>query len=390
MTTNIQLFIIILIFILIILIIHDNNIVNSSQSSNVSSNKISNKIPNISTNKIFNEIIKKNITINNVNRNYNIIIPKNKRITSILLGFHGGGENQDEFLSYTNYAEINECVIAPEGQRSNNSLTWQNAFPWLINSSYENDVLFIDTILYNHFNVNENQLSIENIYLTGKSDGAGFAMLFSNLSKYSSYIKGIGVCSGAYFGLDSITNFGAVDENNLFIGNYNTKIPKNIVIPKKYIPITIFHGTGDQVMPFKGANYVNKNAYKSDSLWNKIDTTVNMIESKVSSNTWTANNHNFVGYIVFTNNLKLINSNRVGTEYISNVYSSTTNDMILNYIIISEQNHCWSGHKNSGPDSSESNNFYLDATYLITKFFNIGKDYIPTIPTIPKNFMFSK
>ena len=243
MTTNTQLFIIILILIFIILILHDSNLVNSSQSSNVSSNKIPNKSTNTNTNtntnttKIYNEIINKTITINNVNRNYNIVIPKNKKITSVLLGFHGGGENPNEFLSYTDYAEINECVIIPEGQRSNNSLTWQNAFPWLINSSYENDVLFIDAILYNNFNKNGNQLSIQNIYLTGKSDGAGFAMLYSNLSKYSSYIKGIGVCSGAYFGLDSIDNFSTINDNDLFIGNYNTKIPKNIIIPKKNIPI---------------------------------------------------------------------------------------------------------------------------------------------------------
>ena len=179
------------------------------------------------------------------------------------------------------------------------------------------------------------------------------------------------------------SNFQLTNQQ-IFLSNYiNPNTP--------FKGVLIFHGTGDQVMPFKGANYVNKNAYKSDSLWNKVDLTVKMNESKVvTSNTWTANNYNFIGYIVNSNNLKLKNVNKVGTDYISIIYTSSTNDMVLNYIVIAEQNHCWSGHKNSGPDSSESNNFYLDATYLITKFFNIGNDYIPTISTIPANFVYSK
>jgi hypothetical protein len=59
--------------------------------------------------------------------------------------------------------------------------------------------------------------------------------------------------------------------------------------------------------------------------------------------------------------------------------------MVLNAITIN-QNHDWSGHYKSGPDSDYHRTFILDATYLLIKFFKLQKgNYVPTISTIPLN-----
>ena len=143
-------------------------------------------------------------------------------------------------------------------------------------------------------------------------------------------------------------------------------------------------------MPFQGNNFIDRHAgIKSDSLWNDIDKYKNINEIKnVKSNTWTAQINSYVDFIINSNNLTLLNNTKVDSKYNLNVYSN--NDMILNYIVIDGQNHCWSGHKHSGPNSSNTNNLHLDATYLITKFFNIGNNYKPTINIIPENFKYIK
>jgi nanoRNase/pAp phosphatase (c-di-AMP/oligoRNAs hydrolase) len=66
--------------------------------------------------------------------------------------------------------------------------------------------------------------TIPNLFLTGKSDGAGFAVLYSNLSKYKNKIKAIGICSNANFGLGK-NNIGPYDKNNIFFGKDRTIIP---------------------------------------------------------------------------------------------------------------------------------------------------------------------
>ena len=43
---------------------------------------------------------------------------------------------------------------------------------------------------------------------------------------------------------------------------------------------------------------------------------------------------------------------------------------VLNFFTIDMQDHDWSGHPNSGPNSNTPANFYLDATYLLIKFLN--------------------
>jgi len=331
----------------------------------------------------------KKIVINNITRHY-FIISSIQKSQNILLCFPGGSETIKKFLSFTNIDLIdnnNTTIIVFEGQPANNTYAWQNAFVWLKNN-FQNDVLFIDTVLRYEKLISNNI----NIFLTGKSDGSGFCMLYSNLSSFSNYIKGIFACSGAYFGLNQLDNISPFDiKNTITINSSDNKntiyVPKNIIIPKNNISITIMHGTADQVMPFNGKNYTNVNAYRDNSIWNKIDNILSKQNNIVTSNTYTANIESFAKAIVDFNNLKLYKTNHRSDKYSIDSYrKSLTN---FNLIKINFQNHDWSGHDNSGPNSNDSQNKYLDATYLLSKFFNLDlkKDYKLIYKDIPDGFL---
>ena len=215
------------------------------------------------------------IKINNTIRYFltvNIDKNKCKKNSKVLLGFHGGGEDMYVFLRYTEFNLINEQVIIFNGQTSANIYTYQSTFPYLLvngSSQYQNDIDFVDTVITKFF---KNKL--KKIFLTGKSDGAGFCMLLSNLSKYKKIIKAIGICSDAHFGLYDINNIGPYNSNNKFIGLDKTIIPYNIITPPKNISIFLMHGTEDTVMPYDGQEFPGSgNAIDSIkiTLWRVID-----------------------------------------------------------------------------------------------------------------------
>jgi len=331
------------------------------------------------------EIQISSIVINGTTRYYAVFNINNVSINNkVLLCFPGGGTDIQEFCQFTQFNNISNCLIIFLGQRSYNSYTFQNAFPWLFRINNNNDVLFVDSVLQLLFNNN-----MPNLFITGKSDGAGFSMLYPNLSQYKSYIKGIGVCAGAYFGLDSPTNIGVYTSSNRYIKPSNGMIvPFNIVIPKINIPVFIFHGTGDDVMPYNGQNYVNSRAYNiPSSLWKTIDPTVIPGSIPITTNTYTADLPTFVSKIVANNNLTQYYS-ASNSDYSWTSYNNQTGD-VLNFITINDQGHCWSGHYTiTDPKSFLPSNFYLDSTYLFIKFFNLlqGK-YQITVNTIPPNLL---
>jgi poly(3-hydroxybutyrate) depolymerase len=285
---------------------------------------------------------------------------------SILLCFPGGAESMFTFLNYTNFQNIGSRVIIFEGQKSVNKCSFQNAFPQMF-INIQNDAYFVDMVIKDL--VKDNKL-----FLTGKSDGAGFAVLYANISQYKNHIKAIGICSAAHFGTGSIDNIGPYGHINKT--SNNTIIPYNILLPPSNISTFHMHGTGDQVIPYNGENYMNKGAYnlatKTDfSFWPKIDPTM--------KNTYVPNIDNYFNKIIDRNGY----NSPQKLSYSKNTYSfqSASNNILISVI---GQNHCWSGHTDSGPDSNKAPNMNLDATYLLCLFFklNIG-DYIPTINTIP-------
>jgi hypothetical protein len=324
------------------------------------------------------------ITIDGKKREYCVINGDNYlKNDKVLLGFPGGGQTIESFYEYTQFSNISNTVIVFLGQNSWNSHTFQNAFPWLYTKNNQNDVLFVDSVLNLLFSN-----KMPNLFLTGKSDGAGFAILYSNLSEYNSYIKGICVCSGAYFGLNSPDNIGIYNSENRYINSNGVIVPYNIVLPRKNIPVFIFHGKSDDVAYYNGANYVNQNAYNSKSLWDIIDPTVNPGSTPITTNTYTANIPDFVSKIITNNNLTQYYSSS-NSEYSWSSYNNNETGCVLNFIAITGQYHCWSGHiEKNIPNSRLPSNLYLDSTYLFIKFADLSKgDYVQTEPTVPNNLL---
>jgi len=333
--------------------------------------------------KSYQNIVISSIVINGITRYYAVFNINNVSVNNkVLLCFPGGGIDIYEFCQTTQFNDISNCLIVFLGQRSWNLYTFQNAFPWLFSINNNNDVLFVDSVLQLLFSNN-----MPNLFLTGKSDGIGFAMLYTNLSLYKSYIKGVGECSGAHYGLGSENNIGVYSSINRYINSEGMIVPYNIVIPEINIPVFIFHGTGDTVMPYNGQNYKVARAYNSPSLWKTIDTTVNPGSIPITTNTYTANIPNFVSEIVTNNNMTQYYSDS-NSDYSWISYNNQTGT-VLNFITLVNQGHCWSGHTTiTEPQSFLPSNFYLDSTYLLIKFFDLLQgNYKPTVNVIPPNLL---
>jgi len=341
-------------------------------------------------NRLFNnKLITQTIEINYVTRYYTLINidPNNTDdIENVLLCFPGGNTTREKFIEYTGIEATNIPIIVFLGQKSSQTYTWQNAFPWLYKNEQQNDVTFIDTVLQKFKNVKK-------IFLTGKSDGEGFSILYSVLSEHKSKIKAISVCSGAFFGLNSIDNIGDYDPNNCYIGNNGTIIPYNIILPLENTSLFIFHGTADTVMPYEGRNCTDIRflpAAKPDSLWKTIDPTLSVNNNTITCNTYNVNIPDYIKSFVsnpannFSNKYEESNN-----DYSYSVYSNSNNN-VVNFITVNGQNHCWSGHYNSGTQASKPSNFYMDATYLFIKFLKLNQyqgNYVPTVNNIPKNLL---
>lgn len=295
---------------------------------------------------------------------------------NILLCFPGGSESMFTFLNYTNFDKIGGRVIIFEGQSAGNKYTFQNAFPWMF-KTIQNDINFVDMVVGNIIrdDINNGKKSPK-LFLTGKSDGGGFTILYANASLYKNNIKAIGICSAAHFGINGVNNIQSYSKQNYI--NNGVVIPYDIILPPD-ISIFIMHGTHDQVMPYNGQQYKNSLALKlanlplqnpKKTIWEKID--------KSLKNTYTVNIQSYVNKITNMSPIK---------ETKSNYYSCQTAakyNSYVNFITVFNQNHCWSGHSNSGPDSGDISNMHLDATYLLTLFFKLGiGNYTPTCNVIP-------
>ena len=356
----------------------------SSPSVSRASPSVSRASPSVSPANLQN----KTISINGINRNYKL----NKidtNIDTVLLCFPGGGDTIETFISYSGLDQIDSSIIIFEGQKSINKYSWQNAFPWLYKDEVQNDVLFVDTVLKSIYNTN-----IPTIFLTGKSDGGGFSVLYSNISNYKNNIKAIGIFSSAHFGLSSFSNISPYDINNINIISPNIIIPKNIVLPSNNVSIFLIHGTGDQIMPYLGINFESSLALKQSSdniasdkisLWSNIDTGI-----PNNNNTYTVNIPSYISNIIKTYNNNVYSNTAFSNSNTIYTWSSSTSNsnLVFNSINIINQNHNWSGHtgSNAGPDNNNIANSYLDATYLLIKFLKLNQGtYKPTISTIPSN-----
>ena len=289
----------------------------------------------------------------------------------IVFGFHGGGEQLHDksgsgFLDFTDLSALHALVIAPVGNESNNGHSWINAFPWM-KPDPEND-LDLPAALIDWIGSQQDlpRADLSRVYALGKSDGAGMSMALACHPDPRVNLVGVALVSGAYFGLESATNFGLEDHE--------------ICLPEFPVRMMMMHGTGDQVMPYSGQNFLNPKALAhADDYWTSIDPTARLGGGWLLnfSRTYTADIARYVETL----------SSRVfhcaGLD--ESPFGSATTlavgrecDAPFQVLTVSGGNHVWPGHAMSGPDLGQYPNMDFDATAVIARFFSIPMSRPPT------------
>jgi hypothetical protein len=174
-------------------------------------------------------------------------------------------------------------------------------------------------------------------------------------------LVGVALVSGAYFGLESATNFGHEDHE--------------ICLAEFPVRMMMVHGTGDQVMPYPGQNFLNPKALAhADDYWTSIDPTASA--APPFSRTYTADIARYVETL----------SSRVFhcAGFDERPFGSATTlavgrkcDAPFRVLTVRGGNHVWPGHAMSGPDSGQDPNMDFDATAEIARFFSIPMSVIP-------------
>jgi poly(3-hydroxybutyrate) depolymerase len=284
----------------------------------------------------------------------------------IVFGFHGGGEPlHDEsgsgFLDFTDLSALHAMVIVPVGNLSNNGHSWINAYPWM-KPHPENDLLLPAALIdWIASRPDLPRADLRRVYALGKSDGAGMSMALACHRDSRVNLVGVALVSGAYFGLESATNFGREDHE--------------ICLPKFPVRMMIVHGTGDRVMPYSAQNFLNPKALAhADDYWTSIDPTASA--APPSSRTYTADIARYVETL----------SSRVFhcAGFDETPFGSATTlavgrkcDAPFHVLTVRGGNHVWPGHAMSGPDSGRYPNMDFDATAEIARFFAIPMSAIP-------------
>lgn len=146
-------------------------------------------------------------------------------------------------------------------------------------------------------------------------------------------------------------------------------------------------------MPYNGQNCTSSNFQKADvngSLWPVIDPTLEFNNGNIT-NTYTVSFPEYIKKIIESNNLtppSELPQEPSDGSYTYSVFSNKTNNTVLNFIAPTNQDHDWSGHNNSGPNSNLPQNFTMDATFLMIKFFKLVQgNYTPTVLHLPINLL---
>ena len=186
-------------------------------------------------------------------------VPAPKDGWPVVLVYHGGSRCAEEILKTSSLGNLAAVVISLQGQESYNGHTWMNAFPWLKSCSQKglprDDVRFTEHVL-DHVSGqllkdrgDRGKLNRSRIYATGKSDGGGMAVFLAahpELRKFD--VCAIAPISGAYFGVEPKY------ETQDYILPPDADDYRAIVLAKKYIPVLEMHGTMDHVMPYHPNN----------------------------------------------------------------------------------------------------------------------------------------
>lgn len=276
----------------------------------------------------------------------------------LILAFHGGGQELHNirgtgFIDYTGLASAPAVVVFPEGNPSRNGHSWINAFPWMMSNPPDDFALIEQILVEIQRRKDIPHVNLERIFAIGKSDGAGFAMALACKSLKTYHLAGVGLVSGAYFGIGSVFAFGTSSDQ--------------ICLPVEPIPILMIHGTADSVMPFNGQHFLNPKAlaHRHD-YWSQIDPAVH----GQSSNTFTADIPLYAEAIA--RDPEGCQDSQVKPIHRSSIETTWTGCKApFRTIWVKEGNHVWEGRQHSGPESGTSPNMDFDATIKILEYFGV-------------------
>ena len=174
------------------------------------------------------------LTHDGITREYILYIPSSYNGTSevpLLFNFHGFGGEASDYMNYVDMRSLAEAenfiLVYPQGTLLQGSTHWNPSLPHPNNKSSADDLGFIETLI--------NQLSSdymidsERIYACGYSNGA--MMSYGLAFHKSDLMAAVGSISGAMLDTD--------------------------IIPSHPMPVIVFHGTSDGVLPYNGSSEFN-------------------------------------------------------------------------------------------------------------------------------------
>jgi len=251
------------------------------------------------------------ITHNNEEREYLIYVPKTYTGTSevpLLFNFHGFTGNVNSYINKADMRSVAEeenfILVYPQGSLIQGLSHWNPSLPSADNKSDADDLGFVEALieeLRSDYNIDSKR-----IYACGFSNGG--MMSFGLASHKSDLFAAVGSISGAMLDTD--------------------------VLPIHPMPVIIFHGTSDFVLPYNGSS-----EYRS------IDMVLNF---------WVDYNN--------TNSTPIFETetdNDTVIEYFQ--YNQGDNDVSVEHYKIIDGNHTWFDINYQGSNTSE----------LIWDFFSI-------------------
>jgi pimeloyl-ACP methyl ester carboxylesterase len=173
------------------------------------------------------------------NHNLNIVKFRVQNRKGIVLFFHGKTENVEHYKKYPSFFVQNNYEL------------WMMDYPGFGKSTGERTEKIIDDEALLMYNLASQEISTDSIVIYGKSLGTGVASyLAANRSCKQLILE------TPYYSLSSLAkHYAPIYPVNLLI---KYSLPTHDYLKKIRAPITIFHGTDDQLIPFKHSKWLKE------------------------------------------------------------------------------------------------------------------------------------
>lgn len=176
-----------------------------------------------------------NIPVNN-NESISIIqftVPDSIR-KGVVLYYHGNKENIEHYASFASSFTNNQYEV------------WMMDYPGFGKSTgecTENKMYEYTALVYQ---MARSAFAKDSIIIYGKSIGTGVATWLASVKDCKKLIL-----ESPYYSMDALLQHYLIIYPMQWLSKYH--FPSNIYLPNVEVPVTIFHGTADEVIPFKQA-----------------------------------------------------------------------------------------------------------------------------------------